>query len=171
MNPLSRLMSALLALGLLAAATPAAAQASDESVERLLAITQAEQLADQVLGQLEQSIRQGLAAATQGRTLSPAQAQVIERAPARLASALREELAWSAMKPIHLAVYKESFSQEEVDGLIAFYQTPLGQATIRKLPLVMQRTSALTQARVQSLVPRLQAAMQQTLAEAGLPAN
>ena len=31
------------------------------------------------------------------------------------------------MKDRYVQVYRETFSQEEIDGLIAFYQTPVGQ--------------------------------------------
>jgi uncharacterized protein len=37
-----------------------------------------------------------------------------------------------------LRVYQATYTQDDVDGLIAFYKTPAGQALINKSPLMMQ---------------------------------
>lgn len=43
-------------------------------------------------------------------------------------------LTWQAMKPDLIQLYAESFSEQELRELIAFYKTPTGQKTIALLP-------------------------------------
>ena len=51
-------------------------------------------------------------------------------------------MTWEKMEPMYLRIYRTSLSQSEVDGMIAFYQTPAGQAVINKLPLILQNSMA-----------------------------
>jgi len=48
-------------------------------------------------------------------------------------------LTWNAMLPEVAKLYKETFTESEVRELIAFYQTPVGQKVLAKLPEVTQK--------------------------------
>ncbi|WP_300673236.1 DUF2059 domain-containing protein [Soonwooa sp.] len=37
-------------------------------------------------------------------------------------------------------IYANHFTEEDIDGLIKFYETPLGKKTIKELPLIMQES-------------------------------
>jgi hypothetical protein len=37
-----------------------------------------------------------------------------------------------------MRTYRDSFTQDEIDGVIKFYKSAAGQAYVKKLPLVMQ---------------------------------
>ncbi len=65
-------------------------------------------------------------------------------------------------------IYQESFSQEEIDGLIAFYASPAGRAYIDKMPLVMQKTMTVMQSRMPAMIERMRAAREKALADAKL---
>ena len=73
------------------------------------------------------------------------------------------------MRPIYLGIYRETFDQAEIDGLIAFYRSPIGQSFVRKMPAVVQRSMAVTQTQMQVVMPKLHDAMNQVLREARLP--
>ena len=45
--------------------------------------------------------------------------------------------------------------QKEIDSLVAFYSSPAGQAFIRKMPIVLQKSMEITQAQMQRLLPRM----------------
>ncbi len=145
-----------------------ATQPTDASIEKLMEVTRVETMMDAVLGQMEGAIRQGMASAVAGKPLTAQQQQVLAQAPSRLVAAMRTEFSWPAMKSEYVRLYRETFNQSEIDGMLAFYDTPAGKAVIDKMPVVMQRSMALGQSRVQSLLPRLHAAMRDTLVEAGI---
>jgi hypothetical protein len=66
---------------------------------------------------------------------------------------------------MYVRVYQKSFSQEEVDGMIAFYKTPTGQALLNKMPLVMQNTMTEMQQMIQPMMKRVQQMQQEIVAE------
>jgi uncharacterized protein len=158
-------------IALVLAASMLAAQAQEptaESVERLLVVTRTERMMEQVFSQMESGMRQGLQQSLQGQTLSDEQRKVIDYAPTRFVNVMRDELSWTAIKGDVAKVYRETFTQPEIDALLVFYTSPAGVAFIEKMPLAMQRSGALMQQRMAPLIPKMQAAMQQAMADARL---
>jgi hypothetical protein len=161
-------MKSLLALvaAILVSAAAHAAPPTDESVDALLTAMRAQQNIEAMLPAMEQMTRQAQAAATAGKALSAEQQRVMDAVAARLFQVIREELSWSNMRPVYLQIYRESFTQEEVDGVLAFYTSPAGIAFVEKMPLVMQKSTELMQGRMAPMIKRIRAEMQQALAEA-----
>lgn len=144
------------------------AQPTVDSIETLLKMTKVESLLDTMYGQMEQMMRQGMTQAVAGKNLSAEQQRVLETAPRQFAAVMKSELSWASLKPIYLDIYRATFTQDEVNGMIAFYRTPAGAATINKMPVVLQKANAAMQGRLPSLVQKMQAAMDKALAEAGV---
>ncbi len=135
--------SALFACLLIAAPAIADdAPASDESIRELLAITDARKLVDTVKVQVEATMKATLQQATQGKASTPERQAVLDRKQAKMEAALDETLNWDNLEPLYVRTYRASFTQDELDGMMAFYKTPAGQALIKKLPLVMQNVMA-----------------------------
>lgn len=161
----------ILSLTLLLAALPTlavAASPSDASILALFKVMRAESLLHGAYASLEPAMRQGMEQAAAGRTLTDEQKKVLELAPQRLSAVLRTELSWEKLLPVQMAIYRESFSQAEVDGLIAFYSSPVGQSFVDKMPEVTQKAMTAMQIQMQQVLPKLKAAMDQVLEEAKL---
>lgn len=160
-----RLAAALVVVSLWAVMPARAQPPSEASVEDLLQLTRVEAMMGSLYANVEASMRQGMQQGLGGRRLNDAQQKIFDEMPRRFIAVMREELGWAAMKADIVRVYVETFDQAEVDGLIAFYRSPLGQAFIDKTPLAMQRSIAATQARMQTFLPRIEAAMQEAMRE------
>lgn len=145
-----------------------AAPPTESSVEDLLAITQTEKVMESFFTNFEGSMRQGMAAAVQGKPLTEEQQRVLEAAPRKFVAVLREEMSWENMRPLYVRIYQENFTQEEIDGLVAFYRTLAGSAFIAKMPMVMQKSTEMMQSRIGPMARKMQAAMEQALQEAKL---
>ena len=61
--------------------------------------------------------------------------------------------------------YREMFSQEEIDGLIAFYRTPVGQSLVSKQPELMKRTMTIMQQCLAPMMQRIQKMSEATALE------
>lgn len=142
-----------------------AAPASTESVENLLALMKAEKLVEGMLRNIDQSMRQSMEIALKGQALSAEQQRMVDVLPAKIGQIMREELDWNRMRSVYVQIYQESFTQEEIDGLLAFYKSPAGMAYIEKMPVVMQKSMALSQTRLAPMVEKLKAAMEKALAD------
>ena len=78
---------------------------------------------------------------------------------------MKELLDWKKLEPVYVRIYQKSFSQEEVDGMIAFYKTPAGQAVIGKMPAVMQNTMDEMQQMMTPVMQKMQRMQQDVAAE------
>ena len=74
---------------------------------------------------------------------------------------IRDELSYAKMKDIYLQVYRETFTQDEINSIIAFYSSPAGKAMVEKIPITMQKAGALVQARIGPMTQKLQGMMEQ----------
>ncbi len=72
---------------------------------------------------------------------------------------LDKYMSWESMKADMIKAYTEEFTEQELKDLTAFYQTPLGQKTVQKMPSLMSKGAELGQRRIQEHLPELQAAI------------
>ncbi|APW39268.1 hypothetical protein RD110_20310 [Rhodoferax koreense] len=157
----------LLALALLTATLACRAEPpSTESVEALLVATKSEAIMESVNANMENTLRQGMAQTLAGRKVTPQLQRFLDKAPRQFAEAMKEEMSWATLKPLYVQLYQESFTQEEVDGLVAFYRSPAGEALTNKMPIVMQKTMALVQSRVAPMMEKMRIATARAMAEA-----
>jgi hypothetical protein len=119
-----------------------------------------------VQGQMEQAMKAGMAQAFKNQKLDAEAQQTAEALGKRITADLQEELSWDKLKPIYLQVYSEAFTQEEIDGLIAFYDSPAGKAYVAKMPVVMQKTMVLMQQRIGPMMQKMQVSIQAAAQEA-----
>ena len=78
---------------------------------------------------------------------------------------MRQEFSWDKLEPMYVRIYQKTFTQAEMDNLLAFYKTPGGQALINKMPLVMQNTMAEVQQMMTPLMQRIQRMQQDMVAQ------
>ena len=160
MRKLLILVSASIALNV------SASPASQESVESLLASMKTASLMDSMYGGMEQMMRQGMEQSLQGKPLNAEQRRILDAVPAKFVAVIRAEFNWDKMKPQYVQLYRDTFEQDEVDGLVAFYASPAGQAFVNKMPVVMQKSFSISQSLMQSLTPKIAAAIKDAMAEA-----
>ena len=148
---------ALLTVLFLAAAPAMAAPPSPESIERLLTITQMEKNMTASPQMSRQMIRTMADRQAARYPITPEQRKKMDTMIDRLIVVMSEEMAWPKMKPMLVQIYSESFTQEEVDGVLAFYESPAGEALIAKMPVVMQKSMQMVQQMMEPLMRRVEA--------------
>jgi hypothetical protein len=156
--------STLIAL-LLCSTTAIAEPASESSIKQLLAVTQSEKLVDDVRTQFDSLMNNVVQQAIQGKALTPKQLQAITNFKNRVVEIVEGELVWEKLEPMSIRLYKESFSEEEVAGMLAFYKTPAGQAVIFKMPVLTQQIMIETHKMMNVLLPKIKVIEQQFAAE------
>jgi hypothetical protein len=147
------------------AAAPSESRPTDESLRQLLEITEAKKLVESLPQKVDSMMTAALQQRLQDKVVSPQQQQLIDVMRTKFVALIKEELDWSVLEPEYIKLYADSFSQSEIDSLIAFYRTPAGQAVVRKLPLVMQGVMSMTQQRMARLIPKIQQMAAETAAQ------
>jgi len=146
-------IAALLMISLWALPAQAQAPADDARIDRLLEVTRARQMLDAMLPQIEASQHQMLAQMTAGRELDAAQQQRVDRLLANSSSSVRKALSWDTLAPVYRDIYRQTFTGDDIDAIIAFYESPTGQRMLEKMPELMQNTMSAMQ---RLIVPMLQ---------------
>ena len=147
---------ALLLAALLFSLQAHAAPASPESIETLYTLMHVDRTIASVNVTVEAQMRQAMAAAHQGKTLTPEQQAIEERAVQRGLAVIHDELNWEKLKPQFTRIYTETYTQEEVDGLIAFFNSPSGKAYLAKMPQLTQQVMQFMQSYMAEIMPKMQ---------------
>ncbi len=66
---------------------------------------------------------------------------------------------WEGIKEDMIQAYGETFTRQELRGLIDFYSTPAGQGYVEKQGELMRRTQELMQPRIMNAMTRMQSGM------------
>jgi hypothetical protein len=141
------------------------APASDASIHEMLELTNARQIIEGVKGQMTAMMNTAMQNATRGQTLTPERQAVIDRMSAKMSAVASDMLTWDALLPIYMRTYRDSFTQDEIDGVIKFYKSAAGQAYVKKLPLVMQNVMREMQGVMKPAQEKMMAIQRETMQE------
>lgn len=156
----------LLACVVASPAIAAEPPASEASVRELLAITQSRKLVDSTMGQVDAMMQRSMKQALAGQpTLTADQQKIMDGMRTKMIALIREDMKWETLEPMFVDIYKQSFTQKEVNGMLDFYRSEPGKAVIAKMPVVMQNTMQAMQARMTTTFPKLQKLQQDAMAE------
>jgi hypothetical protein len=145
--------------------TTQAAPPSDASINQLLEVSKAGKLMDSVWAQMDGFMKTSMQQVTKGKPLSAAEQAIMDKQQTKMIAIMKDELSWAKIKDGFVQVYRETFSQEEVDGIIAFYKSPAGQAFIDKQPALMKNTMTLMQQRMGPIMQKIQQMTEETAKE------
>lgn len=163
----ARFLRIALAVSLALLLTPASAMAAADAdkVDRLLTLMKLEanvaQMEQMIVQSMEQSFRQGLA----GESLTPEQERRAEAMLNVMKQSFARMFSWEVMGPEYRRIYQEVLTNEEIEGAIAYYESPAGASMLAKNPELMRRGMEMGQRRAQELVPQMQAEMAAAIAE------
>lgn len=153
----------ILVAGGLAEANPSTS-ARYESVEELFRLMKFEEnLAysfAQIRPMLFEQFQQGIP-----EDLNPEQIKIMEKYIGKLMDLMEEEMGWAKIKDDFIQVYMSIYTEEEIQELIKFYQTPVGQKTVAQTPVLTQKTMEITQKYLMATLPKVQALAEEMQAE------
>ena len=155
----------MLAAATMLSLSAAAQNASDATIERLMTVMRSEKMVEALQSSMD-TIMDSAVKSTVTEPLPPEQQRRMDTAVATIKETMHAEFTWDRLKPRFVSLYKETFTDEEIQGLIAFYESPAGQALLAKMPLLMQRSMALTQEQMRSMIPRMKSAIEDAAAQA-----
>jgi hypothetical protein len=105
-------------------------------IQKLIAITGGEKVQQAMTDQLVSSLS-GIFIKAAGND------ERAERILRRFSEILSEEFKKTSFSEIAVGLYDKYFTDDEVKGLIAFYETPIGQKSIQVLPALVQESTTL----------------------------
>lgn len=125
------------------------------SVRQLFEVMHSNNIVESYMKQVESTMRTSLQQQTAGKTPNASQQKIVEDLQSKIMALVKEQLNWVELEPTMIEVYRDTFTQREIDGMLKFYQSEAGKAVIVKLPTVMQESMARMQSRVNALTPQI----------------
>ncbi len=158
-----------LCAGFLRAQAPAAAPAPKPIdptkaalIAEMITLNHSEQTVNQFLDQYKAAVRKNIeegfpARLRQQGITDPGKFQPdIVQFEDRIVGVLGERLTWGRMKPAFESLYDETFTVEQLKGIVDFYKSPAGEAMLAKMPVLSARSSQIGQAQIRDLAPEMQ---------------
>ena len=131
------------------------------NAERFLQLANADRLAVPVYAQVQQMFAQRFA-----ETQAPENKKaLLERYQAKANTALDQAIGWKKLEPELVSLYTSQFTEQELAGLIEFYESPLGKKMLDKLPELNARSAQLTQKKLEAAVPEVNKLLAEMTAE------
>lgn len=154
------------------------ARADDASkrakIEQLFTVMKINQMSDQILGTVRRQMAGMSRSLPDGKEMTPEQKRLLADFQNKVLNLVDQQVNWKALEPQMLTVYANAYSEPEIDGMINFYRSPVGQAMLAKTPQVAEQSLQISQGKLATLQPQIQQLSQQFAQQfraAGAPAS
>jgi hypothetical protein len=152
-----------LAAGQLAYADDASKAAKAEQYLTLMKIDETMKRAmDLVMNQMKSGMMQQIT----GQTLTEDQTKMTAELGEKVFKLVSDALSWEKLKPDVVKLYADAYTEQELDAIIAFYKSPVGQSVVAKQGDLQTKSSALAQQRMAAVYPELQKLLKDFTAQA-----
>jgi len=87
---------------------------------------------------------------------SPQQLAQAQEFQSKLMGLVKSRVSWEKMRPEFVRIYSETYSDDEINGMLAFFQSPAGRGFLGKSPVITQKVMAFSQSQLGDLMPEIQ---------------
>ena len=118
---------------------------------------------DKMIGQVADNIRKQVDQAAQtvaGSNPTPEAKTKLDDFERKVSGMIDSELNWKALQPEFVNIYAKTFTEDELNGILAFYKSPVGQAFLTKSPTIGPQVSQITQPRLEALQTQVRQAFE-----------
>lgn len=119
--------------------------------ERLLLLAHADKLVVPVYAQVQQMFAQRFAESNAPQS----EKAVLETYQAQANTALEQAVGWDKLKPDMVKLYTSTFNEQEMQDLIRFYESPLGNKVLQQMPSLTAQSAQLTQVKLGAAAPKV----------------
>src|SRR6201995_2572401 len=142
--------------------------------EQLFMLLHMDTMMDHLMGGVKKQVQEITQSMPGVDQATPEQKKQIADFQQRVMDAVNQKIGWKALEPDFINLYASTYTEEDLDGIIAFYKSPIGQKMIEKTPELTSKSTQITQQKMSELQPQLsqmvQDFMKQMAASTGKPA-
>lgn len=153
-------MSRYVAVVLIALTLGCSSARADEAskrakAEQLFALLHMDRMMDQLMAGVKSQIQQIVQTMPGSDQATPEQKKQITDFQQRVLTVVNDKLGWKALEPDFITLYASTYTEEELDGIIGFYKSPVGQKMLDKTPELMTKSTQITQQKMREVQPQL----------------
>jgi hypothetical protein len=136
--------------------TPTLALADEVSknakIKEIMQLTHSDRMLTQVFDQIKSTLKTQLNKMDGPAEVRQAQDEVQQKMMALIA----DRLSWDKVKPAFIKIYAETFTEGEIEGMLAFYKSSAGEAMLEKMPELIQKSMVISQQLMGDVMPEIQ---------------
>ncbi|HEY0162005.1 MAG TPA: DUF2059 domain-containing protein [Edaphobacter sp.] len=138
------------------AAAPATQDAHHTKAEELIRITHVDQITNQLTGQITARMKASAEQQNARHAFTPEQQKLVNDYIDQVQTLTQSAVTFDKLKPSIVQAYADTYTDPELDGIIAFYRSAAGQAMIAKSPQLSNKTIQIVQNQMTTIQPQLQ---------------
>ena len=123
--------------------------------EQLFTLLRMDTMMDQLMSGVRRQLQQITGSMPGADQATPEQKKQITDFQQRVMDVVNQKIEWKALEPDFINLYASTYTEEELDGIVAFYQSPIGQKMIEKTPTLTAKSTQITQQKMSELQPVL----------------
>ncbi len=164
LNPMNKLV--IPALICAVAPFAHAADTREQLAETLLEVSGTRRVSEEAMNNMTAMIMRQIGdTAKMPATMRPKMQRAIER----ITALMREEMGWEKLRPEMVRIYAATYTAEEMQAAITFYNSPAGKSFAAKTPAVSLKSTEIGMKRGVTLGPRIQRIMQEEMTKPDAP--
>jgi len=132
-----------------------------KAILKLLEISNARNMSDQIMTSMDAVMDRQFQTANE--QLSPKGQDELMTVRKESVKLMQDNFSWDQMKDMYIDIYTQVFTEDEINQLVEFYQSPLGKKMLEKMPELLQVTFEKTQALIQKKMPIFQENLEKNL--------
>jgi len=136
-------------------------------VEQLFVAMNLERSMNDMMAAVRKQVNQAMQSMPGMDQTTPAQKKLIDNFQGQVNKLVDEATSWKALEPQYADLYAQTYTEEEIDGILAFYQSPAGKAMIAKTPELTSKGMAISQHMMGDLQPKINALLEQFMQQIG----
>lgn len=129
-------------------------------VEELFTVMKLSEMTERMTAAVRQQIDTALRSTPGMQQITPAQKQLLADYENRSMALANASVGWKALEPEMIDLYASTYTEQEIDGILAFYKSPVGQALLAKTPELTTKSLQITQTKLVALQPKMNELMQ-----------
>jgi hypothetical protein len=128
---------------------------------------------DHTVDSMMHSIAQQLFEVPDMNRLTPTQQKLTQDFQNRAMKIVSDRVSWKAVEPDYVKLYENTYSEQEIDGILAFYKSPAGQAMLAKAPQISAGVVQIVHSHMGDYQPKMQALQDEYMKQmtAAMPVN
>ena len=160
----------LLAVARVARADEASKRAK---VQDLFVTMHMDRTMEQMMDLIMKQVHQMTGAMPGANQMTSEQKKLMDDFQKRAEVMVNDSMGWKALEPEYVTLYTSTFSEEEIDGLLTFYKSPVGQTFLDKTPELTTKAGAIAQEKMLALQPKMNAMLEDMMKQvmATMPAK
>jgi hypothetical protein len=131
-----------------------------------------ENMLDQMLNSIQRQVVAVAQMSPDVEKMTPEQKKLTQQFVNQSMKIVSDSVGWTSLEPEYVKLYADTYSEEEIDGILAFYKSPVGQKMLEMTPKLSAGGMDIVQGRMGEFQPKIKALQAEYLKQmaAAMPA-